>query len=78
MSQFNSKDDAKAKVEKLRDKVFKKFCPLLRTRCNNGCVCFEDASMTPVARSNMPAPPIYEVHPKRCTNSMFSKGEDHG
>ncbi len=73
MLSFDDKNKAEKELTKLRKKEFNKFCPLLKTRCDDNCVCFEDASMVPVARSNTPAPPIYEVYPKRCTNSMFSK-----
>ncbi|KKN48374.1 hypothetical protein LCGC14_0653210 [marine sediment metagenome] len=63
--------EAKEKVAGLRKKNFDKFCPLLKTNCNHQCVCFEKASMIAVARSNMPTPPLYEIYPDRCTNSMF-------
>ena len=67
--------EAKEKIVKLLKKNFDKLCPLLRTKCNNQCVCFEKASMKAAARSNTPAPPLYKIYPNRCTNSMFSDTE---
>ncbi len=76
MRRFDDKEKAQTELTKQKQKVFKRFCPLLKTDCNNMCVCFERASLTTVARSNTPAPPVYEVQPKRCTNSMFSTEEE--
>ncbi len=69
-----SKKEAEEELAKLRKKEFTKFCPLISERCNNKCVCFKEAEMVSMARSNMPSTPIYSVLPKRCANLMFSNG----
>jgi hypothetical protein len=66
-----SKEEAQVQVIKLKQEKFTPFCPLINAKCDHTCVCFKKASMTAVARSNMPAPPLYEIYPNRCTNAMF-------
>lgn len=75
MLRFDDEIKAKDTVKRLRKEKFQKFCPLINNVCNNDCVCFKDVLLQPIARSNSPAPPIYTVFPKRCTNLMFCEEE---
>ena len=75
MQRFDDEVKAKKAVMRLLKENFQKFCPLINSKCNNDCVCFEDVLMKPTIHTNMPAPPIYIVYPKRCTNAMFWKEE---
>jgi len=58
-SAFKSKTEATAYINKS-----KKFCPLIRSKCNHDCVCYKEGSTTKVRGR-------FKVILGECTNMMF-------
>lgn len=58
---FKSKTEATAYINKS-----KKFCPLIRSKCNHDCVCYKEGSTTKVRGR-------FKVIIGECTNMMFKR-----
>lgn len=51
--------------KKQKSKAILPFCPLIRTGCDDRCVCFQEVWIQKINLSR------FRVHPSCCTNAMF-------